>query len=291
MIKGIDVSRYQGTIDWKAVDVSGIDFALIKAGYGDDISQKDENFDANIQGALSAGLDVGVYWFSYAVSVQDALKEAAAFKQIIAPYRNRITYPAAFDYENASRDYAQKKGISVSNDLVNQMTNAFLSFMKADGWMTALYTNNDYRKNVFSAAIVKNWDLWLADYSGGPDVPCAIQQTGSAGHVSGISGDVDMDVSFKDYPALRAARTSVRIDTTGSFNMHPGSFYQLKTTSLQPPQVWSGNSKVLLVLPRNRSGNDNFWWLVAIGKAGDGAGVYTAGVGEQGQRRLVVNIK
>lgn len=291
MIKGIDVSRYQGVINWKAVDASGIDFALIRAGYGNDISQKDANFDTNIKGALAAGLDVGVYWVSYAVSVQDALKEAAVFKQIIAPYKNRITYPAAFDYEGASRAYGQKHGYNITNDLINQMANAFLGAMKSDGWMTALYTNNDFRKNVFSEATLKAWDLWLADYSGGPDVPCAIQQTGSTGRVFGISGAVDIDVSFKDYATMAATKTAVVIDTAGTYDMHPDYFYQLKTTCAEPPRVWSGNNKVLLVLPRYRSGNDDFWWLVALGKVGEGAGVYTAGSGEQGMRRLVVNIK
>lgn len=291
MIKGIDVSRYQGVINWKAVDASGIDFALIRAGYGNDISQKDANFETNIEGALAAGLEVGVYWFSYAVSILDALKEAAAFKKIITPYKNKITYPAAFDYEGASRAYGQKNGYSITNDLINQMANAFLSSMKAEGWTVALYTNNDFRKNVFSDATMKAWDLWLADYSGGPDVPCTIQQTGSTGRVSGISGDVDIDVSFKDYAALAKSKTSVVVDTAGTFEMQPGGVYQLKTTCIQQPKVWSGSPKSVVVLPRYRSGNDNFWWLVAVGKVGEGAGIYTAGPGEQGMRRLVVNIK
>ena len=290
-IRGIDISKHQGAVDWAAVDAAGIDFALIRAGYGDDISQKDPMFETNIKGALARGLDVGVYWFSYADSVEDAQREAAVFRQVIGPYRSRITYPAAFDYEYASVDYYKKvKGAAPPNGLVDQMANAFLAAMRSNGWLTALYTNNDYRKNMFSAATLAAWDLWLADYSGGPDVPCAIQQTGSRGTVPGIAGPVDLDVSFKDYAALSAKKTAVWIDTTGTFLMRPGEFYTIKTTCAQAPSLWSGTDGVVGILHCRRDGSDDFWHVHAVGAAGTGTGIYTAAPGEQGLRRLVINV-
>lgn len=287
--QGIDVSRYQGRISWEKVKASGIRFVLIRAGYGDVLSQKDSMFDANIRGAAAAGLDVGVYWFSYAVSVEDAKKEASVFRQIISPYRQSITYPAAYDFESASAQYAQKQGVSFSKELVNQMADAFLSAMKEDGWKTALYTNNDFLRNVFSPEALGAWDVWLADYSGELDAECAIQQTGSSGHVPGVEGCVDTDVSFRDYSRVTSP-TAVQIDTAGTYSMAPGGVYQLKTTCAQQPKVWSGSPESVLVLPRYRSGSDDFWWIVAVGRPGEGAGIYTAAPGEQGQRRLVVNI-
>lgn len=289
MVDGIDVSRHQGAIDWKQAAASGIRFALIRAGYGNDVSQKDARFEANLNGALAAGLDAGVYWFSYAVGEDDARREAEVFRKIISPYREKIVYPAAFDYEAESMAYASKHGAAPSAELVNRIANTFLGEMKKDGWRTALYTNNDFRKRIFSPQTLAAWDVWLADYSGGPDAPCAIWQKSSAGRVPGIAGEVDLDVCCRDY-AAEGAPTSVRIDTTGTYTMAPGSVYQLKTTCPGAAKVWSGNSRVVLVLPRCRSGCDDLWYLVAVGRAGDGAGIYAAGPGEQGRRRLVVNL-
>nr|WP_319488597.1 hypothetical protein [uncultured Caproiciproducens sp.] len=85
--------------------------------------------------------------------------------------------------------------------MINQMVNAFLSGVKADGWGTALYTNNDYRENIFCAVTIETWPIWLADYAGAPDISCFMQQTGSTGKVSGISGNVDMNTCFKDFSA------------------------------------------------------------------------------------------
>lgn len=81
-----------------------IDFVLIRAGYGNDISQKDPKFDEYIKAALAHNIHVGIYWFSYAVSIADALKEAAVCKKILASYKEKIDFSVAYDYEYASID-------------------------------------------------------------------------------------------------------------------------------------------------------------------------------------------
>lgn len=221
MLKGIDVSSFQGSINWSAAKAAGVRFAMIRAGYGDDISQKDSCFDANMEGALAAGIPVRAYWFSYAVSEDDAKQEASVFLQVLSPYRNSITFPAAFDYEEASRKYAAKMGIDATPELINQMANAFLGAVQADGYRPMLYTNNDFRRNIFSSATLAAWDLWLADYSGGPDVPCAIQQTASDGSVAGIGGNVDTDTAFSDY--------------TGNVSVH--AYYRVRAGGVWLPEV------------------------------------------------------
>ena len=202
MFYGIDVSSHQGTIDWEEVKAAGIHFVVLRAGYGNDIFQMDSCFEANVKGAAAAGLKIGVYWFSYAVSVEDAEKEAAVCRQVIEPYRENISYPVAYDYENESWQYSLSQGISPTSSLVNSMANAFLGAMKADGWETALYTNNDYCRNIFSAETLSAWDIWLADYSAIPSMPCEIQQTNSAGMISGVAGNVGTDTSYKDYLSI-----------------------------------------------------------------------------------------
>jgi len=195
--KWIDVSAHNGIIDWQRVRAAGIVGAVIRAGYGNSLSQKDKQFVANITGAIKVGLKIGIYYFSYADSVADARAEWTTCKRIIQPYKSHILFVAE-DYEYDSYNYYRRiHGAAPSNTLINQMVNAFLGAAKADGLGAALYTNNDYRRNIFSAATLAAWPVWLADYTGGPDVPCMMQQTSSTGSVPGISGNVDMDTLFQ----------------------------------------------------------------------------------------------
>ncbi len=294
-LKGIDVSKFQGTINWRKV--SGIDFVLVRAGYGNDISQKDPKFDENVKGALSRKLAVGAYWFSYAVAVTDAAKEATIFSQVLAPYKGKLTFPVAFDYEYDSIAYAQKQGINPGNDLIDAIAHTFLDMIKKEGWFVNLYTNCDFiRSGKFSANTIKSYDVWLADYSGTPDFPCGIQQTSSAGTVPGITGAVDMDMAFKDYTTIIRAGgyngfpkpqpVNFKCDTTTDISLAPGQAYQFKVTSPQAPMAAIGTQGVASLLPRYRSSNDSFFYLVGFGKSGSAAGIYVNGV-----KQFVVHIK
>lgn len=168
--------------------------------------------------------------------------------------------------------------------LINGMVNAFLGAAKADGWAAVLYTNNDYRQNIFAAATLAAWYVWLADYSGGPDVPCAMQQTNSGGTVQGISGSVDMDICFRDFTV---SALDYACDTSGTVSIARGAAYQIAVTAAAAPKVVAGTADVVTVLPRNNSGNQWFYYLVPIGKSGDQVGVYING----GPRQLTVKIK
>ncbi len=287
-MNGIDVSKHNGTIDWAKVDASGIDFVLIRAGFGNDISQKDPKFEENMQGALAHKLHVGVYWFSYAVSVEDARKEAEVFKRVLAPYRRKIDFPVAFDYEYASAQWAVDHNIKVV-DSVDSMDRAFMDSMRADGYFTNLYTNIDYIKTGrFTADTLSKYDVWLADYSGGPDYPCGIQQTGSTGKVAGINGNVDMDVSLKDYPTIIRAGgyngfpkpqvIDFKSDTTTDIRLSLGQAYQLKIDAKNAPVVTVGTQGVAVILPRYRDGDESYFYLVGVGKPGAASGVYVNGV-------------
>ncbi len=200
--KGIDVSVWQDVIDWKKVKAAGIDFAMIRAGFGNDISQVDKRFKANIEGALAAGIQVGVYWMSYAVSVEDAVKEAQVFKQIITPYSGKISFPTCFDWEYASIDYyVRQTGKQPTNELISDMVVAFCKEMERGNWWATNYTNLDFKFNKLDSR-TNSFDTWLADYVGEPDAACGIQQTANDGKVDGISTNVDLDVAYTDYPAI-----------------------------------------------------------------------------------------
>lgn len=280
--KWIDVSAHQGMIDWPKVKASGIVGAVIRAGYGGSADQQDAQFTANIRGAHAAGLKEAVYWFHYADSVDEILKEWAVCRQIILLYRQNILFVVS-DYEYDSYRYYKKlHGTAPGNDLVNKMVNSFLAAAKADGWSTALYTNNDYRRNVFSAATLAAWPLWLADYTGGPDVPCMLQQTGSTGSVPGIYGSVDMDVRFNNLSAPEWT-----CDTAGTVEVARGTAYQALITCSSTPSVIAGTPDVVTVLHRSDVGERHYYYFVPIGRPGEEAGIYING----GPKQFIVRVR
>jgi GH25 family lysozyme M1 (1,4-beta-N-acetylmuramidase) len=102
-LNGIDVSHHQGVIDWKKVAASGINFVMIRAGYGKSASQIDKKFKTNIDGAYAAGIkNIGIYWYSYAGTVADVKLEAQACISVIKQYKDKITLPVFFDQEYES---------------------------------------------------------------------------------------------------------------------------------------------------------------------------------------------
>ena len=299
-MKGIDVSRYNGAVNWAQVNASGLDFALVKAGYGNDISQKEPLFDTDVSGALAHRLAVGAYWFGYAVSPEDARKEAAVFQAVLSPYRGKLAFPGAYDFEDDSlRYFREQTGREPANAEIDAIARAFLDSMKAAGWYVCLYTNLDFiRTGRFPAATLKAYDLWLADYSGSPDYPCGIQQTSDTGTVPGISGDVDLDVAFKNYPEILRAggyngfpkQETVVIDTTVDVSRKPKQTYTIKTVSVLPVTLTSGTAGVVKITPLPRSENVQLFALTASGKPGQAAGIYTAVTGEKPKKRFVFRI-
>ena len=283
----IDVSAHNGTIDWAKAAASGIRGAFLRAGYGNSVSQTDSQFKSNISAAAAAGLKTAVYWFGYADSESDALAEWSVCKQVIEPYRGSILF-LAYDYEYASVNYYRKMhGTAPSNELINSMVGTFLGAAKKDGWNPVLYLNNDYRTNIYSAETLGLWDLWLADYSAGPDVACAVQQTSNSGTVPGISGTVDLDIVFHDFSKTA---TSVQIDTTMDLSRPHGQYYTVKTVCPQQVSVTAGTGGIVTIVPFPKSGNEQLFALVAVGFTGTETGIYTAAPGEKPLKRFIFRV-
>ena len=283
MSNWIDVSAHNGVIDWACVAASGVTGAILRAGYGAEASQQDAQFEANVKAAATAGLELGVYWFHYADSVERMLREWAVCKKIVEPYRKSILFVAS-DYEYDSvRYYKQQHGEKPANALVNEMVNAFLGAAKSDGWGTMLYANNDYRKNMFSAATLAAWDLWLADYTGGPDVPCAMQQTGSTGTVPGIVGNVDTDDCFKAY----GTQLGYTCDTSGTVEIEMGGCYTAKTTGDVTLIAGQSPTSARVQIVRCVWPQWTLWHIVPLGDTGQSVGIYAQG----GAKLFIVKIK
>jgi GH25 family lysozyme M1 (1,4-beta-N-acetylmuramidase) len=293
-LKGIDISKHNGSINWDEVAKS-VDFVIIRAGYGDFISQVDSQFETNIKNALAKGLNVGCYWFSYAISASDAQKEASVFKQVLAPYKGRLLMPVAFDYEYDSMNNSTKNGVTPTNALIDSIAHAFLDSMKSDGWFVNIYTNCDFiRTGRFSSSTIQSYDVWLADYSGGPDYTCTIQQTGENGSVSGVIGNVDTDICYKDYPTIIrsggyngfAKSTIFKIDTGTRLNVFKGNSYTYKVTAVAQPNIAVANGdSIFHGALASHSGEDYFYQVTATGSVGSSAGLYV-----NGQRTTVMTI-
>lgn len=197
-VKGIDVSYFQGTIDWNKVSKAGVKFAMLRAGYGD--NNIDSTFARNASECNRLGIPCGVYWFSYAYNEAMAKKEAAYCLAAIKKYK--IEYPVCFDFEYDSVRYAKKNGVTVTKALASKLVMAFCGEIEKAGYYAMNYSNYDYLNNMFTSDILQKYDLWYAYYNPTCNRSPGIWQYSSTGSVPGISGNVDMDYAYKDYPTI-----------------------------------------------------------------------------------------
>ncbi len=197
---GVDVSEHQDLIDWQRVAAAGVEFAMIRVGYRgytDGGLYEDKMFTQNIQGALSVGIKVGVYFFSQAVNASEAQQEAQFVLQRIAPYN--ITYPVVFDWENISDSAARTDAITTQR--LGQSANAFCSAIEAGGYRAMIYFNTYIGLALYNLADIMSYDFWYAGYTSVPKFyyDFAMWQYWSSGQIDGIPGKVDMNLCFKDY--------------------------------------------------------------------------------------------
>lgn len=201
---GVDVSQWQGNIDWERAKAAGIEFAMLRAGFGQ--NSVDPQFKRNITECNRLGIPCGVYWFSYAYTADMAKREAQCVLKTVEPYR--LEYPIAFDFEGDSADYALKKGVTVTRTLVSAFARAFCGEIAAGKYSPMVYTNPDYLSRYYDAEIPKEFDIWLAQWPTKPDLASKPAQAGgiwqytSSGSVDGITGRVDRNVSYVDYPVV-----------------------------------------------------------------------------------------
>ncbi|CCZ82795.1 lyzozyme M1 (1 4-beta-N-acetylmuramidase) [Ruminococcus sp. CAG:254] len=196
IFEGVDVSVYQGNIDWNKAKADGIEFAIMRAGYGKYVSQKDKYFDQNMKNAKAAGLPCGVYWFSYALTPEDAIKEADACYEVIKNYK--LEYPVSFDMETESQ-------MKLPKETVAQIIEAFCGRMESYGYYTTLYTYASFLNYKVEDRIFDKYDIWVAHYN--TNKPAfnrnyGLWQYSCTGSVWGITGNVDRDYVYLDYERI-----------------------------------------------------------------------------------------
>lgn len=197
---GIDVSAHQNEIDWETVKAAGVEFAMIRLGYrgyGSGELVPDQNFDRNVQGALAAGIDVGVYFFSQAITPDEAVAEANMAIAMLEDYD--ITYPVVYDWEVITTDAARTDDVSV--ETLTDCTVAFCDTIAAAGFTPMVYQNKRTSLLKLDLAELTDYDFWLAEY--GDEATFYYHydmwQYTAQGRIPGIEGDVDLNICFKDY--------------------------------------------------------------------------------------------
>ena len=195
MLKILDVSYHNGKVDWAKVKAAGYNAAILRAGFG--LNTVDERFHENARGALAAGLKIGIYWFSYAVSAAQGKQEAEFCLKTIKDYK--ITLPVFHDYEYDSADYSRRHGVTPTKRLVTSITRAFCDTVKAAGYKPGYYANLDYKNNMYDSAQLSDCIFWYARYLGHLDgTTCDLYQYTSKGSCPGINGPVDISYLYNE---------------------------------------------------------------------------------------------
>lgn len=194
-MKGIDVSKHNGNVNWSHVKADGVKFAIIRAGYGKEISQKDPQFENNYAGCKSNGVPVGAYWYSYAMSETEARQEAAVCLQVLKG--KTFEFPIYYDIE-------EKKQFALGKAKCSAIAKAFLETLENAGYWVGIYSSKYFLSTYFTDEIRTNYAVWVAQYN----ARCTycgqygIWQKSSTGKVYGVSGNVDMNECFIDYSTM-----------------------------------------------------------------------------------------
>ncbi len=223
---GIDVSKWQKTIDWDAVKNSGVDFVILKVG---STKGMDEYFEFNYLGAKSRGLNVGAYYYTYAMSEAEAAAEAETLVSWIKG--KTFEYPIYFDIEDPSQEV-------LSTQTRTNMCIAFNSVLENNGYFAGIYASKAWLNSYLDrAALSAKYAMWEASWrnSGQADIDksadCQMWQYSATGSVSGISGNVDMDVSYVNYPEI-IKRVGLNGFSKGTVDSTVRAYYTTTASSL-----------------------------------------------------------
>ncbi len=195
---GIDVSKWNGSIDWNAVKNSGVSYAIIRCGYRGSSTGaliEDPKFRSNIKGAKAAGLKVGVYFFSQAVNEVEAVEEASMALNLVSGYG--LSYPIFLDVEASGG-----RGDGVSREVRTAVCRAFCATVQNSGYSAGIYANKTWFSEKINTGSLTNYKIWLAQYASAPTYTATrydMWQYSAKGKVSGIKGDVDMNISYLHY--------------------------------------------------------------------------------------------
>ena len=254
--KGIDISAWQGNINFKQVKTTGVDFVIIREGYGTTVDQK---FFEYVSGAKSAGIAIpAVYHFCYSTNEAAAILEAQTCMANVAKAglpKNTIIF---FDFEYDTVTNAKRKGVTLGKQQCISFTNAFCNTIAKQGYKPGVYCNLDYYNTMYDTATINKYILWLAQYTKGePKFKCAYHQYSDKGKIAGINADVDLNTCY-----IKNSSAAAPTISGGSSTAIPNTS---NTTAALTTDFTQYNGKI------SNCGKDEYGGIRG-GKAGDQSG-------------------
>jgi GH25 family lysozyme M1 (1,4-beta-N-acetylmuramidase) len=195
-IPGIDVSYYQGDIDWAQVKAAGVEFVFVRLGSRnsqDGTLTEDRNAKENLAGAKAAGLKIGAYFFSQAVNPEEAKEEAALAVEVLG--NTKLDLPLAYDWEIYKADGRTK---TVTQEILLSCIKTFCTAVESAGYKSMVYFNLELSKTLLDPEQIAQYPFWFAQYADFPELPynMAFWQYSDSGTVPGIEGEVDLNLWF-----------------------------------------------------------------------------------------------
>ena len=199
---GVDISKHTGKVYFPSLKAAGVDYVMIRLGsrgYTTGQITLDENFKENIEGAIEAQLDVGIYFYSQAVSQDEAVQEANFVVQNLEPYRAHVKYPVAFNMGFVSNDKSRIEGLSREDKTT--VTISFLDAVRASGYVPMIYGDKEWLLKEVDLTKLQDYDVWLSQEEEIPDYPYryAMWQYNTDGVLNGIDGGADVNICFVSY--------------------------------------------------------------------------------------------
>ena len=199
---GVDISKHTGKIYFPSLKAAGVDYVMIRLGsrgYSTGQITLDENFKENIEVAIEAQLDVGVYFYSQAISQDEAIQEANFVVQNLEPYRGKVKYPIAFNMGFVSNDKTRIEGLSREDKTT--VTVSFLEGIKAAGYVPMVYGDKEWLLKEVDLTKLQDFDVWLSQEEDIPDYPYlySMWQYDTDGVLNGIDGGADLNICFVGY--------------------------------------------------------------------------------------------
>lgn len=199
---GVDISKHTGKVYFPSLKAAGVDYVMIRLGsrgYSTGQITLDENFKENIEGAIEAQLDVGIYFYSQAISQDEAVQEANFVVQNLEPYRGKVKYPIAFNMGFVSNDKSRIEGLSREDKTAVSVS--FLDAVRAAGYVPMVYGDKEWLIKEVDLTKLQDYDVWLSQEEEIPDYPYryAMWQYNTDGVLNGIDGGADLNVCFVNY--------------------------------------------------------------------------------------------
>ena len=264
---GIDVSEHQGKIDWSKVKADGVDYAIVRCGYGmNQTKQDDKYWYENADACEQYGIPFGTYLYSYADTVEKAKSEAEHVLRLVKGYD--LSYPIYYDLEESS---VRNK---LSKTQIADIAEVFCDTIEAAGYEVAIYANTDWFTNYLTDSRFDQWDKWVAQYN----TTCTytgrytMWQCSSQGKIDGITGNVDLNIEFSDdIHSVAGANGFCQSPADNQWYYYINGKVQYSTSSVISGTVngtygWWHVVEGKVVFDNTVARNSNGWWVIQNGK-------------------------